>query len=121
MFDLFPSFPFADIECYTQPGGTDYRGHVSVTVTGKQCQQWTSQSPHKHEYTPENWPNYGLGPHNFCRNPVEAVGPWCYTLDSETRWEYCEIDAKPSCNQGESFYWFVQKRGSETFANCDIF
>lgn len=37
----------------------------------------------------------GLNPrgHNFCRNPDRYPGGlWCYTNDSNTRWEYCGVD-----------------------------
>ena len=42
-------------QCYYEPVGKDYRGTKSVTLTGKSCQQWASQSPHRHEYTPDRW------------------------------------------------------------------
>ncbi|CAG5104057.1 Oidioi.mRNA.OKI2018_I69.chr1.g1072.t1.cds [Oikopleura dioica] len=36
--------------------------------------------------------------HNFCRNPDnDPKGPWCYTTDPGTRFEYCEIT---DCNDG---------------------
>lgn len=31
---------------------------------------------------------------NYCRNPDNQRKPWCYTTDSETRWEYCQV---PTC------------------------
>lgn len=31
---------------------------------------------------------------NHCRNPDNERMPWCYTTDSETRWEYCKV---PTC------------------------
>ncbi len=34
---------------------------------------------------------------NYCRNPDNERMPWCYTTDSETRWEYCKV---PSCGDG---------------------
>jgi len=35
----------------------------------------------------------------FVRNPdLDLAGPWCYTTDPETRWEYCNID---SCDDQE--------------------
>jgi len=68
-----------------------YRGCQSHTVTGRTCQAWTSQSPHGHSRTPANYPNKGLGDHNYCRNPDhEPNGIWCYTTDSGSRWEYCD-------------------------------
>eukprot|EP00035_Acanthoeca_spectabilis_P039104 m.59035 g.59035 ORF g.59035 m.59035 type:complete len:527 (+) comp9439_c0_seq1:618-2198(+) len=69
-----------------------YRGTVSTTASGKTCQEWTQQSPHSHKRTPANYPNGGLGDHNYCRNPDgEPEGSWCYTTDSGTRWEYCNV------------------------------
>ena len=98
---FFP-IPILDLNCYTQPHGEDYRGYVSVTVTGKQCQQWTLQSPQGHDRTPENYPYSGLGPHNFCRNPDGERTVWCYTTDPDTRFELCDIgEPQPSCIRGE--------------------
>lgn len=36
--------------------GDDYRGKIGVTVSGKICQHWSAQFPHKHPRTPENYP-----------------------------------------------------------------
>lgn len=36
--------------------GSSYRGTIAVTVSGKTCQDWASQSPHKHSKTSENYP-----------------------------------------------------------------
>ena len=46
----------------------DYRGTISKTVGGIECQAWSSQSPHGHSRTPGNYPNAGLD-ENYCRNP----------------------------------------------------
>ena len=32
-----------------------------------------------------------VGNHNFCRNPDDGDRVWCYTTDSDTRWEYCDV------------------------------
>ncbi|XP_071944842.1 plasminogen-like [Antedon mediterranea] len=85
-------------ECYTNGHAKDYRGFVSVTKSGKKCQQWTSQSPHKHTRTPENYPTFGLGNHNYCRSPDNVNTAWCYTTDSSKRWEYCNVgNPKNTC------------------------
>ena len=66
--------------------------NVSKTVSGKQCQFWTSQFPHTHEFTNENYPDKDLGDHNYCRNPDnKRQGAWCLTDDKDTRWESCGI------------------------------
>nr|XP_055041438.1 apolipoprotein(a)-like isoform X2 [Misgurnus anguillicaudatus] len=81
-----------EFTCTTGDGGS-YRGTISVTKSGKTCQKWTSQTPHKHYKTPENYPCKGLE-ENYCRNPDNKKAPWCYTTDPETRWEYCNV---PNC------------------------
>jgi len=61
------------------------------TKSGKTCQKWTSQDPHNHDNV--------IGDHNYCRNPDSEEGPWCYTTDPNSRWEYCDcgmlLDLKP--------------------------
>uniref|UniRef100_A0A8D2JJR7 Kringle domain-containing protein n=1 Tax=Sciurus vulgaris TaxID=55149 RepID=A0A8D2JJR7_SCIVU len=45
-----------DVSCL--PGdGQSYRGTSSTTITGKKCQSWSSMTPHRHQKTPENYPN----------------------------------------------------------------
>ena len=93
---------FISPECYTQTAAEDYRGHVQVTVSGRQCQAWTSQSPHTHTRTSEKYPSSGLGSHNYCRNPDGEPTAWCYTTDPSKRWEVCDVgEPQPSCNHGE--------------------
>jgi len=67
-----------------------YRGCANITKSGKKCQKWTSQSPHRHTRTPGRYRGKGLGNHNYCRNPDgESGGIWCYTTDRRKRWEHC--------------------------------
>ena len=41
------------------------------------------------------FPGFGLGDHNYCRNPDEGEGPWCYnSVTGEPRWDYCYV---PDC------------------------
>jgi len=69
----------------------DYRGTISKTTTGKTCQRWDTQYPHKHTRTSKKYPGAGLV-NNDCRNPdSESVGAWCYTTDPNTRWEPCDV------------------------------
>ncbi|XP_072026526.1 inactive tyrosine-protein kinase transmembrane receptor ROR1-like [Amphiura filiformis] len=86
-------------ECFADHKARDYRGTISVTISGKTCQKWTSQQPHKHVRTPGNFPGTGLGDHNFCRNPdLELTGAWCYTTDNSTRWELCDVGQPLACD-----------------------
>ncbi|XP_072042492.1 uncharacterized protein [Amphiura filiformis] len=79
-------------DCYSDAIGREYRGSVQQTVGGKECQSWTAQDPHGHTRTPENYPDAGLGEHNYCRNPDDTPnGPWCYTTDPNTRWAHCPV------------------------------
>ena len=38
---------------------------------------------------------------NYCRNPDDEPEPWCYTTDSDKRWEYCGI---PKCSGKHKLY-----------------
>merc|ERR1719318_2316601 len=75
--------------------GKSYTGYRSKTLSGKTCQNWSLQHPHKHTLG-------SVGNHNYCRNPDNMPeGPWCYTTDPATRWEYCDI---PKCSQDVDCY-----------------
>ncbi|XP_070544790.1 plasminogen-like isoform X2 [Ptychodera flava] len=89
--DPYDYYERKGMECFIMWDRSDYRGTISQTTSGKRCQKWTSQSPHTHMRTPENYPNKGLGDHNYCRNPDGEEKPWCYTASSNTRWEFCDV------------------------------
>ena len=89
-YEDFASDKVEHIDCQTldlpEPG-SDYVGDVSVTASGRKCQNWLDQVPHKHEFTE-------LGNHNSCRNlhfsrDDAPQGIWCYTTDPKVRWEFC--------------------------------
>merc|ERR1712002_753473 len=71
------------------PKDKGYRGCQTQTRGGYQCQNWNSQKPHGHGYTPERYPNSGLVK-NYCRNPSNGDTVWCYTTDPNKRWDYCD-------------------------------
>ena len=91
-------------------------GKLNVTVTGKACQPWSLQSPHEHTYTDNSmFPDGSVNKaSNLCRNPddEEPGGPWCYTQEPGTRWEYCDV---PKC--GELLYIIVCEDNNAT-CNC---
>ncbi|XP_038623659.1 plasminogen-like isoform X2 [Tachyglossus aculeatus] len=87
-----PPHPGRTYQCLVGKGDT-YRGKIAVTASGKTCQRWSEQTPHKHSRTPENFPCKGLE-ENYCRNPDGESAPWCYTTDSDVRMEHCNV---PRC------------------------
>ena len=98
--NIYFTLHITDVECYTDsPRGTDYRGYVNRSKSGKTCQKWTSHVPHEHPIPP-NLPGTGLGDHKYCRNPNNASeGPWCFTTDRDTRYEFCEVESpSPTCS-----------------------
>ena len=48
------------------------------------------QKPQKHDYDLEKFPSLRYAG-NKCRDPDNNVKPWCYTMDPETRWEFCDL------------------------------
>ncbi|KAI8521466.1 hypothetical protein Bbelb_012200 [Branchiostoma belcheri] len=67
----------------------------NMDAGGLTCQEWSSQTPHVHTYTADNYPDANLT-NNYCRNPNSGtdIRPWCYTTSAEERWNYCAI---PKC------------------------
>merc|ERR1719334_3127543 len=76
-------------ECFVGIG-KDYRGFKKTTISGRKCQNWASQDPHKpcSRCTPTSDDDPILQS-NYCRNPDDSAEPWCYTMDRNERWEYC--------------------------------
>uniref|UniRef100_A0A3Q0T1F7 Hepatocyte growth factor n=1 Tax=Amphilophus citrinellus TaxID=61819 RepID=A0A3Q0T1F7_AMPCI len=79
----------SEVECINCIG-EDYRGPMDHTESGKECQRWDLDEPHKHLYHPKRYPDRGLDD-NYCRNPDGRQRPWCFTTDPNTPWEYCNI------------------------------
>ncbi|XP_059800504.1 hepatocyte growth factor-like protein isoform X3 [Hypanus sabinus] len=102
-------------ECIVNKG-VSYRGTVSRTKSGKPCQHWSSNVPHEHRNSPSQFPEKGLDL-NYCRNPDnDLAGPWCYTMDWNTRLEDCGIarcdqDVCVTCN-GEDYAGFMDHTAS---------
>ncbi|XP_063427691.1 uncharacterized protein LOC134711167 isoform X4 [Mytilus trossulus] len=83
-------------ECRKSAKGKEYKGRISLTQTGRTCQYWKRQYPHKHPFSISFKTE-----HNYCRNPDNSGQPWCYTNDPTTRWEYCQIPMCAACSVRE--------------------
>jgi hypothetical protein len=70
--------------------GREYFGSVNVTKSGIQCNKWDESSTNSIKF-PEGIKE---GAMNYCRNPDDGEGPWCYVSDPKIRWEHCLI---PDC------------------------
>ncbi|XP_076996457.1 kremen protein 2 isoform X2 [Tamandua tetradactyla] len=86
-------------ECF-QVNGADYRGHQNRTGLrgdGRPCLFWDQTQQHSYSSASDPQGRWGLGAHNFCRNPDGDVQPWCYVAESEEGiyWRYCDI---PTCH-----------------------
>ncbi|XP_020737482.2 prothrombin [Odocoileus virginianus] len=91
--------------------GMNYRGNVSVTRSGIECQLWRSRYPHKPEINSTTHPGADLR-ENFCRNPDGSLtGPWCYTTSPTLRREECSI---PVCGQDRVTAELIPRSGGST-------
>jgi len=71
--------------------GHNYRGCQTRSTSGKECQKWSSQYPHTHNWGTKATNNQnGLGDHAICRNPDSHPTIWCYTKDPNKGKENCE-------------------------------
>jgi len=89
-------------ECCRSCDCSDYRGEIATTASGRKCQSWDSDEPHKRNFF-KNIKGDKLniredaGLHkNFCRNPSGHGTAWCYTMDTKKTWENCDI---PRCSE----------------------
>mmetsp|Transcript_14031 Transcript_14031/g.34045 ORF Transcript_14031/g.34045 Transcript_14031/m.34045 type:complete len:173 (+) Transcript_14031:116-634(+) len=111
-----------DTSCYYEKDkGQSYRGLTSHTVSGRQCQGWSEQRPHKINMAAADADLDGLGPHNYCRNPMgDKSGPYCYTMDSNKETELCNV---PKCQPDHEVANLKAKRDELKAAmgwhNCD--
>ncbi|OCT71251.1 hyaluronan-binding protein 2 isoform X2 [Xenopus laevis] len=85
-------------DCYKQDG-LMYRGHISQTELGFTCLPWDSYlliQEGIHAFVP-GISAYGIGEHNFCRNPDGAEKPWCYFQadNGKLAWDLCDVKSCP--------------------------
>lgn len=82
-------------DCY-RDNGRFYMGTVNKTKSGRACQMWKDQKPHSHDGPPDVFPQIRFG-ENHCRNAGgDEKMPWCFTMDTDARWEHCDV---PLCGK----------------------
>jgi len=108
-------------ECRESEAGREYKGTANTTVTGKQCQAWSSNTTHvpDPDFTDDKFPDGSReAAENYCRNPDESYtrGVWCYTMDpGETR-ELCDV---PLCSKfGAIEFWTASVSSPEGADNA---
>ncbi|XP_009579343.1 PREDICTED: hyaluronan-binding protein 2, partial [Fulmarus glacialis] len=80
-------------DCYEE-ASPKYRGRVNQAVNGKTCLHWNSHVLLDYPINAfmEDADSYGIGEHNFCRNPDEDEKPWCYVKKNhKVEWDFCDI------------------------------
>ncbi|KAL2766584.1 kremen protein 2 isoform f precursor [Daubentonia madagascariensis] len=104
-------------ECF-QVNGADYRGHQNRTGprgAGRPCLFWDQTQQHSYSSASDPQGRWGLGAHNFCRNPDGDVQPWCYVAETEEGiyWRYCDI---PTCHMPGYLGCFVDSGAPPTLS-----
>ncbi|KAK4821015.1 hypothetical protein QYF61_012044 [Mycteria americana] len=80
-------------DCYEE-ASSEYRGKVNQAAGGKTCLHWNSHILLDYPINAfmEDADSYGIGEHNFCRNPDEDEKPWCYIRKNhKVEWDFCDI------------------------------
>ena len=90
-------------ECKSDRRGTNYRGKMNLTISGKNCISWTIN-----EYTDADFPDKSKHEAlNYCRNPDnDKLGPWCLTEHNYTFFgaDYCGISICNISNEKNDIY-----------------
>lgn len=77
-------------ECFVwSTNGPQYKGKNTCTDTGRICQRWDSDYPHRRNmsFVP---PVAKYRSNNYCFG-TKGRKPWCYTTDPQVRWEFCHV------------------------------
>ena len=69
---------------HDSPDGSDYKGEISFTVSGKTCDPWKGDEKWRGTAVDQQW-------HNYCRNPDGKKLPWCLIQDAPSGWEFCDV------------------------------
>ncbi|KAI8521007.1 hypothetical protein Bbelb_007610 [Branchiostoma belcheri] len=89
-------------ECFSGRGES-YRGRASRTLSGQSCLMWSEMVGTKYNTLRYPQGEFGLGQHNYCRNPDGDLRPWCYVGDpKQPGYDYCDIhECDVDCYSGD--------------------
>ncbi|NXP82359.1 HABP2 protein, partial [Ramphastos sulfuratus] len=108
-------------DCYEEPS-SGYRGRVNQAANGKTCLHWNSHALLGHPINAfmEDAESYGIGEHNFCRNPDEDEKPWCYIRKNhKVEWDFCDISPCSGTGKESEVSCLTDPHGSnEIFKTC---
>ncbi|KAL4222709.1 hypothetical protein ACF0H5_018750 [Mactra antiquata] len=118
-----PSISCALSECYVPGRSEKYIGHRLCTGSGRLCQRWDSQVPHRHRFQHSHmFPDQTVAlAEAFCRDPDGSKGaPWCFTSDPEKKWEFCDVTSCLDIEQYDgSCSAKPRKQSTDTINNDD--
>ncbi|KAM9431912.1 tissue-type plasminogen activator-like [Clarias gariepinus] len=106
--------------------GSDYRGTWSISSSNAECINWNSTLLRGKKFTARKPGTriFGLGNHNYCRNPDGDSRPWCYVYKkSQIVWEFCSMpnctkDPEPECVQRSGQTYRGKKSFSKSNTKC---
>jgi len=100
-------------DCYLgSDKGVDYVGLADSTKSGRTCKNWLDQGKYSATIS-------GVGNHHYCRNPEGSKSkPWCFTVDSNVEWEFCEVPECPA-DGAPPEPWVAPKGAKSDSAHAD--
>lgn len=108
---------FCEIEpddCYEEDSFY-YRGRVNQAQSGRTCLHWNSHLLLRFSINAfmEDAESYGIGEHNFCRNPDEDQKPWCFIRNNgKVQWDFCDVSPCSGTDEER------QEQEDEMFKTC---
>ncbi|CAG0897288.1 unnamed protein product [Darwinula stevensoni] len=111
-------------ECRLTKRGREYIGKENTTESGKECLRWDPQpyeTPHdffENVTYSEHFSNLDIWSHkNYCRNPSGRDRPWCFVMDKDVEWEYCDI---PMCTDTDPPECKITQQGGEYIGRKNV-
>ena len=92
MLMLQTDFFADDSGCRYYVPSNRYKGNLSETANGLRCQSWSTKYPHNHKFDKDSYFSMDgsvLEASNYCRDPSNEGKIWCFTMDPNVVWEYC--------------------------------